>query len=238
MRKNRKRLLISKAIQLCLSQVIERQGGVCFVCLSAERPSDVSNEWNRYHHLSQAHRQFKQWNLIGLRKVGFQSIWTDSNLIFPMDSNGETQEKNWFTVTLKSSLRLLSYRYCWCYRGFLGFLSQGMQLKLKQETLLQQSNNCPTAKSSLKVRSEQRHLFYIYSDWLAWKSIYLSGFRYLLWRGGQFREREEGKHSIGWQRSNIAAANSSVFTSLAVPRGCWYNQPWSTAYRLFKSTLF
>ena len=119
-----------------------------------------------------------------------------------MDSNGETQEKNWFTVTLKSSLRLLSYRYCWCYRGFLGFLSQGMQLKLKQETLLQQSNNCPTAKSSLKVRSEQRHLFYISSDWLAWKSIYLSGFRYLLWRGGQFREREERKHCIGWQRSN------------------------------------
>ena len=88
--------------------------GFCFVCLSAERPSDVSNEWNRYHHLSQAHRQFKQWNLIGLRKVGFQSIWTDRNLIFPMESNGETQEKNWFTVTLKSSLRLLSYRYCWC----------------------------------------------------------------------------------------------------------------------------
>ena len=83
----------------------------------------------------------------------------------------------------------------------IGFLSQGMQLKLKQETLLQQSNNCPTAKSSLKVRSEQRHLFHISSDSLAWKSIYLSSFRYLLWRGGQFREREEGKHCIGWQRS-------------------------------------
>ena len=49
---------------------------------------------------------------------------------------------------------------------------------------------------------------------------------------------KKGSTASGGKDLTIAAAISSVFTSLAVPRECRYNQPWSTAYRLFKSTLF